>query len=523
MSDRPLFDPFRIRAPDDLAAPPPSTPGTVTVRQVNEMVRGAINRHVPATLHVLGEIGDLSRPTSGHIYFTLKDSASELRAVMWRSSAIKLRFQPEAGMQVIATGGVEVYTPRGAYQLIVRKLEPRGVGALEVAFRQLKEKLEREGLFDAGRKRPLPRIPTCVALMTSPSGAAIRDILRTLERRFPAIEVLVFPVRVQGEGAAHEIADALALANRHRAALGGIDVAIVGRGGGSLEDLWAFNEEIVARAIAASEIPIVSAVGHEIDVTISDLVADVRAATPTAAAEIVAPSRHELSEIIRRQEERAERDMRHAMELARAQLERARASEWLARPVGRLRERAQQVDETTARLRLALLSRFRDARDRITRAQTAIARFGAGRAFADLSRALERRLVRLRYALSDGLIRRERRLAQLEARLGRGAPLVRVEMLRGGLQRTSEFAGSAAGRLLARVREALESRIAAARACDPRRVLARGYSVTRDARSGRVIESVAKIREGQLIETELRDGRFRSTAHDSRQRFFDFE
>jgi len=266
VAERLPFDPARIRRP----APPRDAggPTLLSVRQVNELVRGAIAAHLPPTLHVLGEIGDLSRPASGHLYLTLKDPSSELRCVMWRSTAASLKFAPEAGMEVIATGSLEVYTPRGTYQLIVRKLEPRGVGALEVAFRQLKEKLEREGLFDPRRKKPLPRIPERIAVVTSPTGAAIRDILHTLARRFPALEIIVFPVRVQGEGAAEEIAAAIRLLNEHAAALGGLDLAIVGRGGGSLEDLWAFNEEVVARAIAASRIPIVSAVGHEVDVKI---------------------------------------------------------------------------------------------------------------------------------------------------------------------------------------------------------------------------------------------------------------
>jgi hypothetical protein len=262
MAERQPFDPSRIQVPESERLPPVELPGTITPRQVNELVRGALARHIPQTLHVLGEIADLSRPQSGHIYFSLKDPHSELRCAMWRSTAVKLKFQPEPGMEVIATGGLEVYTPRGTYQLIVRKLEPRGVGALEVAFRQLKERLEREGLFDPARKKPLPKIPQRIAVVTSPTGAAIRDIVQTLARRFPALEILVWPVRVQGEGAAAEIAEAIRQLNRHAAALGGIDVAIVGRGGGSLEDLWAFNEEVAARAIAASEIPIILSPSH---------------------------------------------------------------------------------------------------------------------------------------------------------------------------------------------------------------------------------------------------------------------
>jgi exodeoxyribonuclease VII large subunit len=367
VAQRQPFDPSRIHVPESERLPPVELPATVTPRQVNELVRGALARHIPQTLHVLGEIGDLSRPQSGHLYFALKDPHSELRCVMWRSTAVRLKFQPEPGMEVIATGGLEVYTPRGTYQLIVRKLEPRGVGALEVAFRQLKERLEREGLFDPARKKPLPKIPQRIAVVTSPTGAAIRDIVQTLARRFPALEILVWPVRVQGAGAAAEIAEAIRQLNRHAEALGGIEVAIVGRGGGSLEDLWPFNEEVVARAIAASAIPIISAVGHEVDVSISDLVADVRAATPTAAAELVAPRLVDLLEWSNRQAGRALRAARHNLELAHSRLATRLAREGLARPLTRLRERAQLVDERQQRLGLARAEHFRLQRERLGR------------------------------------------------------------------------------------------------------------------------------------------------------------
>jgi len=232
---------------------------------------------------VAGEISNLKQPSSGHVYFTLKDQSSQLPAVMFRSSRRLLKFQPEDGMAVVARGNVTVYEPRGAYQLLVEWMEPRGKGALQAAFEQLKEKLDKEGLFAHERKKPLPLLPQRIGIVTSPTGAAVRDICRILHRRFPNLEIVLYPAQVQGDLAAAEIAKGVLVLNR----LGGFDALIVGRGGGSLEDLWPFNEESVARAIAASEIPVISAVGHEVDYTIADFVADVRAPTPSAAAEIV--------------------------------------------------------------------------------------------------------------------------------------------------------------------------------------------------------------------------------------------
>ncbi len=519
MSDRPLFDPARIRPP---ARPVETGPSLLSVRQVTELVRGALLQHLPATLHVLGEIGDLSRPASGHWYFTLKDGASELPCVMWRSAAARVKFVPQIGMEIIASGGIDVYQPRGVYQLYVSRIEPRGVGALELAFRQLKEKLEAAGLFDPARKRPLPRIPQRVALVTSPSGAAIRDILQTLRRRFVPLEIFIFPVRVQGEGAAREIATAIELMNRHAAALGGIDVAIVGRGGGSLEDLWAFNEEIVARAIAASRVPIVSAVGHEVDISISDLVADVRAATPTAAAELIAPRSDELIEWLAQRTRRAHRAACHALALSRGRLETLLAREPLARPRAALRQRAQQLDERQHRLNVALLCRVRDAHQRVSRAELAVLRFRAGAHFQRLAQRVAERLERARRTLAGVLLSRERQVAHILGRLQRGAPDRRIarfdEHLRQATQR-----GALALRALLRLRRGkLDARLATLSAYNPAQVLQRGYSLTRDAKTRRIIRSTHEIQDGQRLITELADGEFRSTADDPRQpRLFD--
>ena len=517
MAERPPFDPSRIHVPPEERLASAQTPQTLTPRAVNELVRGAISRHIPSTLHVLGEISDLSRPQSGHVYFSLKDAQSELRCVMWRSTAAKLKFAPEPGMEVIATGGLEVYTPRGTYQLIVRKLEPRGVGALEVAFRQMRERLEREGLFDPRRKRPLPKVPRRVAVVTSPSGAAIRDILQTLARRFPAVEVLVYPVRVQGDGAAEEIARAIGNVNRHAATLGGVDVMIVGRGGGSLEDLWAFNEEVVARAIAASTIPIVSAVGHEVDVSISDLVADVRAATPTAAAELVAPRLSELLESIEAQRGRVSRAVDHMLELACSRLDAVTAYDGLARPLARLRERSQLIDEHQQRLRLVAAEYFRAVHDRLNRAELALLRCGSSARFAQIASGMESCVLRARHAVEKLLLCGERHLGSHIGHVQRESPA-------GTLARSDEHLKQTHRRLAADIRahlrrcyQTMAARLEAVSARHPKHVLARGYSITREARSRRIVRSIEDIRDNMRVLIEVTDGEFRATADDPRQ------
>ena len=241
-------------------------------------------------LWVEGEISNLRLPSSGHLYFTLKDEAAQARAVMFRMQNRLLKFDPKDGLKVVCYGRLTVYEPRGEYQIVVDHMEPKGLGALQLAFEQLKEKLSREGLFDPAHKKPLPPLPQKIGIVTSPTGAAIRDMLQVIDRRFANVHILLYPVRVQGPGAAQEIAQAIDELNQRP----GLDVMIVGRGGGSLEDLWAFNEEVVARAIYRSRVPIISAVGHEIDFTIADFVADLRAPTPSAAAELVVRNKVEL-------------------------------------------------------------------------------------------------------------------------------------------------------------------------------------------------------------------------------------
>ena len=257
-----------------------------TVSEITRYMRAIIEDSFPA-VWVEGEISNFVLHSSGHMYFSLRDSNAVLKSAMFSRANAKLKFRPKDGMKVICFGKMSLYEPRGDYQLIVEEIEPKGVGALQLQFQELKERLSKEGLFDESHKIPVPHLPTRIGIVTSPTGAAIHDILNVVRRRFANIEIIINPVRVQGEGAKDEIAEAIRDFNR----FGAIDVMIVARGGGSLEDLWAFNEEVVARAIYDSELPVISAVGHEVDYTISDFVADLRAPTPSAAAELSSPER----------------------------------------------------------------------------------------------------------------------------------------------------------------------------------------------------------------------------------------
>jgi exodeoxyribonuclease VII large subunit len=308
---------------------------------------------------VEGEISNLTAPQSGHVYFTLKDEQSQVRAVLFRSSQRHLKFLLQHGMQVICRGRIGVYEPRGEYQLIVEYVEPKGIGALQKAYETLKERLEREGLFDRARKRPLPVLPKRIGIITSPTGAAIRDILRVIRRRHPRMEIVLYPVPVQGSEAAPAISEAIAYFNREK----NVDVLIVGRGGGSLEDLWAFNEEQVARAVHGSRIPVISAVGHETDFTIADFVADLRAPTPSAAAEMVVESEEHLRETIGALESRLVLSLRQQLERYRMVIRQA--IRLLGDPRRQVEQYAQRVDDLTRRLAAGLRLHLQRDRSRL--------------------------------------------------------------------------------------------------------------------------------------------------------------
>jgi exodeoxyribonuclease VII large subunit len=344
---------------------PPEDVKALSVTEVTSQVKTLLEKHFQS-IWVEGEISNVARPSSGHLYLTLKDADSQLRSVLYRGVGLRLRFDLKDGMNVIARGRMTVYQPRGEYQFIIEELHPKGIGALELALRQLKEKLLARGYFDPKRRKPLPKYPQRIALVTSPSGAAVRDMLEILTRRWPVAEVIVCPVRVQGDGAAGEIAAAIALLNRlHGAGRLCIDAMIVGRGGGSLEDLWAFNEEIVAEAIFASLVPVVSAVGHEIDVTIADLVADLRAATPSQAAAALTPDH--AQELLGLLELRGRLDdaVRHRIAVARERLDGLAGRPALRRPLERVREQERRLDDLGERLQRAARLKGERAAERL--------------------------------------------------------------------------------------------------------------------------------------------------------------
>ena len=426
-----------------------------SVSEITAAIKEQLELSFPS-LWVEGEISNFRVPSSGHFYFTLKDARSQIRGVMFRSRNAGLLFVPEDGLQVICRASLSVYPPRGDYQLIVEWMEPRGRGALQLAFEALKRRLASEGLFDEERKRPLPFLPAVVGLVTSPTGAAVRDVLKVLWRRHPNVAVRFCPVRVQGEGAAAEIAEAIRMLNRD----GRADVIIVGRGGGSLEDLWAFNEEAVARAVADSRIPVVSAVGHEIDFTIADFVADLRAPTPSAAAELVVPEQAALRNVIGSLDERlwslAVKDVAER----RARL--AALHGRLQHPGRRVQEGFLRLDELTERMRVA-------ARRSLGQARGAVAGLRQGLIWAGPAR-------------------------QVEA--GRS----RLDALRRDLDR-------AARQRVARARQESREAVARLESMSPLAVLARGYSVTRRIPSQETLRTARGGGGGEAVEVILAEGR----------------
>lgn len=508
-------------------------PAVLTVGQLNRWIGRVVDSEFFDDVHVVGQVSNY-RPNqrSGHVYFTLRDEEAEIPAVMWQSQARRLRFTPENGLEVVATGHVEFYQPRGRIQLIVRQLEPRGVGALELAFRQLYRRLEREGLFEDARKRALPPFPQRIGVVTSPTGAAVRDILVTLRRRFPGLHIFVVPVRVQGDGAAEEIARAIANLNRWSAHLGGIDVMIVGRGGGSQEDLWAFNEEVVARAIAQSRIPVVSAVGHEIDTTIADLVADVRAATPTAAAQIVVPDAQEVLRTIERHARSLMRTVAHRLEMERSRLRQIERAEPFARPLAIVERARQRVDEAAQRLEGGWHRRARGWHDRLHHAARVLVGLHPLRVMRRMDRQVEMLRERLGRAVGRCLDRAEAGLAGLERRLAGRHPGMQVGMYRREVRAAERrLAGAARRRVrgwapvldevhrrlerapqrlveaLAKRTETAETRL---RVNSYRSVLRRGYAIVRRRGRKRLVTRSADARPGEVLTTEMFDGSFES-------------
>lgn len=336
-------------------------PKIFTVGQINRYIRNLLeNDFILSSLLVKGEISNFKAHSSGHLYFTLKDASGALSCVMFRQDAAGLPFEPENGMQVVVYGHVSLYEKTGQYQLYAEFLEPLGIGALQVAFEQLKEKLAAEGLFDGDFKREIPKNPSCIAVITSPTGAAVRDILQIVKRRDPNVKVAIFPTLVQGEQAAADIVRSLKLVNEW----GKADVIILGRGGGSMEDLWCFNDENVARAVFASEIPVISAVGHETDFTITDFVADMRAPTPSAAAELATMPLSERREAFHRLELRLERDVSALLTSCRRRLDLLKSRPVMERPLERIYRTMMDMEETQQRLDKEMTNRLMQRAER---------------------------------------------------------------------------------------------------------------------------------------------------------------
>lgn len=334
------------------AAPMGTTQNVKSVSELTHEVKELIEGNL-RTQWVGGEVSNCRPARSGHVYFTLKDDEAQMSAVVWRTTAARLGFELRDGMEIVAVGRVEVYAARGSYQLIIQKAFPQGMGSLELALRQLKEKLEAAGLFDPARKRPIPPIPKRIALVTSPTSAAVKDMIHVITRRWPSADIVVVPVAVQGPNAAPEIASALGAVHL----IPDVDVVITGRGGGSLEDLWAFNEEVVARAIANCKVPVISAVGHEIDVTIADLVADRRALTPSEAGELVVPHCAELAAGLDELRERLQNSLTQRAVNARLQLDSLASRRVFTNPLQRVRQLGEGVDELSDRLNAAVRRR----------------------------------------------------------------------------------------------------------------------------------------------------------------------
>jgi exodeoxyribonuclease VII large subunit len=406
---------------------------------------------------VQGEISNCRAASSGHYYFTLKDERAQVRCVLFKQQQRGMKFLPEDGIKVTVRGSVSVYEARGEYQIYVESIEPAGRGALQLAFEQLKKRLEVEGLFDAKRKKPLPLLPSRIGLITSPTGAAVRDVVRILKRRFHNVHLTLYPVRVQGEGSAAEIVTALAHFNKKLP----VDVILLVRGGGSLEDLWSFNEESVARAIAGSVIPVISGVGHETDFTIADFVADMRASTPSAAAELVVQTRREFDKHVMDMRARLEGSLRYRLlELSR-RVHALAARSGFRRPQDLLRQQRQRADEFTARLALGLRARLADSRKRLNTARLLVASF------------------------------------DFRAKIG---------VLRLRLQKRTQELGVGEERLLRLKRERWERLALQLQERSPLKVLERGYAIATDA-AGKVLRDVAQVQVGDVVTLQLHRGR----------------
>lgn len=504
------------RGSGNAAAPPPGSE-PLTVAQLTAMIDKALKAGLPAVVWVKGELSNYHlHEASGHLYFTLKDASSCIDCMMYRSDAERLKFTPEDGLEMLAGGRVQVYARKGRYQLYVTTLEPLGQGALELAFRQLYAKLEAEGLFEPERKRPLPAYPRRIALVTSSNTAALHDMLKVL-RRFSWLKLFLYHVPVQGDGSGAKIAAALNHLNRHARSIGGLDIILLGRGGGSLEDLWAFNEEPVARAVAASPVPVVTGIGHEIDVSIADLVADYHAHTPTEAAQVVTTHWRLARDAVEMAGVRLRRALRGRVESARARLNAVERHEVFRRPLHRVQALRQVVDEYQKALSLAACECLR-RRDRMLR--DLACRLDLLGPTALLRRRRET-LVALEARLASGSARRLRvgtdRLAALALRLTAADPRHRLQLAKARLDQSAQRLGRALDAKRTQFGLRVEALAAHLEAVNPHRVLQRGYSITTRRRDGRILRNAADVKPGDRIVTHLAEGEIGSTVEDARQ------
>ncbi len=497
-----------------------------TVSQVNSLIKVALEENLPSRLIVRGEISDFKHHTSGHCYFSLKDQSGILPCVMWASKFRNVKFSPEDGMAVLATGHIGVYTVGGKYQLYVDKLEPEGVGALQLAFEQMVKKLQAEGLFDEVHKQALPVYPDRIGILTSESGAAVHDIIDSIHHRWPCVKLFFYPVPVQGEGAAEKIAAALRDINSRNSELK-LDVLIVGRGGGALEDLWAFNEEVLARAIFNSRIPVISAVGHEVDVTVADLVADARASTPTKAGIVVVPDMQEVLGQLVGIERRLTGQTKARVKLAQQKLEIILANAVFRNPLLLVQNSRQQLDELSAELAETIKELLAEAREKLSAAYERIIRIEPHRLLGSKTVVLNNLHNRGKMAIQSILNCSRQELRDTIAKLRDSTRIMFVKkrrQLQFGrdqifkihpgmiLSRKSVELSNLSGAANTAIKTVINKRLvlltdqdSRLRALNPKSVLQRGYSITTNKKTGLLVKTLEDVRIGDRLITELTD------------------
>ncbi len=473
-----------------------------TVSEVNSLIKGILDNNLPGRLIIKGEISSLKVGPSGHRYFPLKDANSELPCAMWNDKFAKVKFRLENGIAVLATGSIRVYIPGGKYTFIVDELEPEGVGALWLAYEQTKKRLEAEGLFAEAHKKPIPSYPKRIGILTSESGAAVGDIKNSIHSRWPCVKLFLYPVPVQGEGAAEEIASAVRDVNRRNKELK-LDILIVGRGGGSMEDLWAFNEEVLARAIYDSKIPIISAVGHEVDTTIADLVADKRASTPTKAGVVAVPDMQEVLGRLAYFQKRLDSTVRTKLQLCGENLQTILASAVFRNPLLPVRNREQQLDEMGGTLEELIRDMLASAREKLREYYEQVVKIEPHRLLRRKTVELNNKVAKLKDVFGHFIATAKKKVETTYENVMRIHP---GKLLR---KKTVEL-----GEVRSRTRDAIKGVISRVQmelavqenklaGLNPKGVLKRGYSITTLKQTGTVVKIAADLQIGDLMVTEL--------------------